>query len=88
MMKNEENEPDMIPDLDILLDDERLRRLSVNELASLGINYVAYVRPVTVEGVQAFGIFGADGQRLGVMERRDLAYAAIRENDLEPLSVH
>ncbi|MEQ8194061.1 MAG: DUF1150 family protein [Rhodospirillales bacterium] len=69
-------------------DDEWLRHLSQNELASLGVNYVAYVRPVTIEGVQAFGIFGADGQRLGVSERRDLAYDAIRDNDLEPLSVH
>ena len=62
--------------------------MSPNELASLGINYVAYVKPITVDGVRAFGIYGADGQQLGVSSRRDHALEAIRENDLEPLSLH
>lgn len=65
-----------------------LRHLSTDELANLGVNYVAYVKPMTVDGVAAFGIFGADGEQLGLTPGRDTAFAAIRQHDLEPLSVH
>ncbi len=68
--------------------DNWLRHLSVDELANLGVNYVAYVKPMTVDGVEAYGIFGADGEQIGVTPGRDTAFAAIRQHDLEPLSVH
>jgi hypothetical protein len=52
---------------------------------------IAYVRGVheTPPGEKApraiFGIFAADGERIGTAPTRDLAFAAIRQNDLEPV---
>ena len=85
-MTNEEKELEQISIIE--KDDEWLRSLSPLELESLGINYIAYVKPITVDGVQAFGIYGANGEQLGVSARHDHALEAIRDQDLEPLSLH
>jgi len=69
-------------------DDEWLRCLSPLELESLGVNYIAYVKPITVDGERAYGIYSANGEQLGVSEHHDLALETIREQDLEPLSLH
>ena len=58
------------------------------DLASWGIEDVAYVKPVKVEGANVFGIFAADGTELATVEDREEAYVTIRQNDLEALSVH
>lgn len=67
---------------------EKLRALSPTDLASLGLNNIAFVKPVLVEGEPAFGIHAADGTPMAIMAAHDLAFAAIRQNDLEPVSVH
>ncbi len=67
---------------------EKLRTLSPTDLASLGLNNIAFVKPVLVEGEPAFGIHAADGTPMAIMAAHDLAFAAIRQNDLEPVSVH
>ena len=65
-----------------------LRQLSAREFTALGLQHIAYVRPVTVEGKDAFGAFAADGTPLGAMATRELAFAALKQHDLEPVSVH
>ncbi len=65
-----------------------LRQLSTQDFAAFGVDHVAYVRPVVVEGEAAFSIHAADGTPLSVMPQRDVAFAAVRQNDMEPLSVH
>jgi hypothetical protein len=55
---------------------------------SLGTPSLAYVRPVLVNGAAAWGIFAADGTGLGVVASRDLAFAAARQHDLDPVAVH
>ncbi len=67
---------------------EKLRELSPTDLASLGLNDIAFVKPVVVEGEPAFGIHAADGTPMAVVAAHDLAFAAIRQNDLVPFSVH
>lgn len=62
--------------------------MSAQDFARWGIREVAYVKPLEVDGMAAFGIFAADGQPLGVMENLDVAEAAIMQNDLEPVSLH
>ncbi len=63
--------------------------MSAEDFANLGAPVLAYVRPVqTPEGVAAFGIFSASGQPLGVAPDRDLAFAAARQHELEPVSLH
>ena len=65
-----------------------LRQLSPQDFATFGLDHVAYVRPVTVNGVAAFSVHAADGTPLTVLPQRDTAFATVRQNDMEPLSVH
>lgn len=58
------------------------------DLAAWGIEDVAYVKPVEVDGIEVFGIFAADGTELTTVEDRDEAFVTIRQNELEALSVH
>lgn len=65
-----------------------IRKITPEALAMLGAPNLAYVRPVTVDGQNLFGIFAANGQQIGLSPNRDGAFAVIRQNDMEPLSVH
>ena len=65
-----------------------IRRLSSNDFATWGLNAVAFVKTIEIEGQLVFAIHGADGHPLGVAPERDLAFSAVREHELEPLSVH
>lgn len=67
---------------------ERLRLISTKEFAHLGLQDVAYVKRVTVNGAAAFAIHAADGTEIAVLPDRDLAFATLRQHDLEPVSVH
>ena len=58
---------------------EHVRFLTGNE---------AYVREVLVDGALVFGIHAPDGRLLGVAPDREIAFAAARQHQLEPLSVH
>lgn len=64
------------------------RRMTAREFYTLGVQDIAYVKSVTENGVTAWGVFAADGTRLGLMESRELAFAALKQHDLEPVSVH
>ncbi|ALG70724.1 hypothetical protein VY88_05570 [Azospirillum thiophilum] len=66
----------------------QLRQLSPQDFAGFGLGDVAYVRHVEVDGTLAFAIHAADGTPLSVVAERDLAFAAIVQNDMEPVSVH
>jgi hypothetical protein len=66
-----------------------LRHITAEALAHLGIEHVAYVKPVKLDdGKTAFAIHAADGQEMAVMADREVAFATVRQNDLEPVSVH
>lgn len=58
------------------------------DMTALGLEIVAYVKPIEVEGDACFGIYAADGTEITVVSDRDVAFAAVRQQDLEPLSVH
>jgi hypothetical protein len=66
---------------------EQIRHLSPSELAALGMQHLAYVKQVTVEGNEGYGIFAADGTQMGLVGDRDLAFAVVRQNELQPVSV-
>lgn len=66
----------------------RLKNISSKEFALWGIQDIAYIRPVTVDGKTAFAVHAADGTRVAVMTTLALAQATVRQNDVEPLSVH
>ena len=66
----------------------RVGALSERDLMALGLEQIAYVKPVEVEGDAAFAVHAADGTQIAIMKNRAQAVAAIRHHDLEPLSVH
>jgi len=67
-----------------------LRGMTVRDLALWGAEDVAYVKQVPGEGGDgtAWAIHAADGTQMGLAGNRELAFAAVRQHDLEPLSVH
>jgi hypothetical protein len=65
-----------------------IRQLSSRELGLLGLEQVAYVKPLLVEGVVAFAVHAADGSQLAVILDREAALALVRRHGLEPVSVH
>jgi len=67
---------------------EGIRHMSAHELAGFGIQDVAYVKRVLVNGVVGYAVHAADGTQIAVMPDRNVAFATVRQHDLEPLSVH
>lgn len=67
---------------------ERVRALSPEELALVGLAQLAYLKPADMDGHSGFAIYAADGRMIGFAPSRLLAIEAIRENDLEPVSLH
>ncbi len=64
------------------------RRLSPADWARFGVAEIAYIRPVLVNGVKAIAIHAADGTAIGAAPNTQLAMAAIRQHEMEPLQVH
>jgi len=62
--------------------------MSAKDFASWGLEGVAYIRPITVEGTVVWAICAADGTGIGVAPDREMAFSAALENELEALSVH
>jgi len=67
---------------------EELRQMTANDLAMLGMQDIAYVKPVVIEGSNGYAIHAADGTQMAVIANRDLAMAVVRQNEMEPVSVH
>ncbi|HMK67928.1 MAG TPA: DUF1150 family protein [Stellaceae bacterium] len=67
---------------------ERLKQITPKEFALLGMNDVAYVKRVIVNDEVGFAIHSADGTQVAVLPDRDVAYATIRQHELEPVSLH
>ena len=65
-----------------------LRRITGPVLAMLGLEAVAFVKPIEIAGKPAFAVLSAAGETLGVAPARETAYKMIRENDMQPVSVH
>jgi hypothetical protein len=64
------------------------RELSPQDFLVLGINDVAYVKKDRQNDKEVFVIHSADGNEITAMTDHDVAFAAVRQNGLEPLSVH
>ena len=67
---------------------ENFRELSARELGLLGMEDVAYIKRVVVDDAPAFAVHAADGTQIAMLPDRDLAFAVVRQHDLEPVSVH
>jgi len=65
-----------------------LRHLSTQDLATLGVQDLAFIKAVTVNDDIAYSIHAADGTQMALMADRDVAFAAVRQHGLEPVNVH
>lgn len=58
------------------------------ELGSLGLEDMAYVKTVVVDGKKLHAIHAADGTPLTVVADRQLAFATVSQHDMQAVSVH
>jgi hypothetical protein len=63
-------------------------QISREDLMVLGLDHLAYVKPIKVDGRRVYAIHAADGTQIKILADHDLAFIAVRQNNLEPLSVH
>jgi hypothetical protein len=54
----------------------------------LGMQDIAYVKRVVVDGNAGYAIHAADGTQMALIPDRAVAFAVVRQNELEPVSVH
>jgi hypothetical protein len=64
------------------------KTLSARDLGSFGIEDIAYIKSVTIDGQNLHAIHAADGTPLTVVAERELAFATVRQHDMSPASVH
>jgi len=65
-----------------------VRKLSQSELGRLGLQQIAYVKPVVINGANAFAIHAADGTPMAVAPDQIMAMAAIVQHEMVPALVH
>ena len=49
---------------------------------------MAFIKRVAVNDEVAYAIHAADGTQMALMADREVAFAAVRQHGLEPVSVH
>ncbi len=64
------------------------KTLSPADMAAVGLDDLAYVKRVVVNKVVAYAIHAADGTEIGKARDLETAFAAVRQHELEPVSVH
>jgi hypothetical protein len=67
---------------------EGIRGLTQREFGLLGLEHVAYVKRVVRDGTEGFAVHAADGTQIALLDTRDLAFAIVRQHEMEPVSVH
>lgn len=69
---------------------ELLKELSLQDFLDVGMNQVAYIKRIQAKDTPeiSFAIHAADGSQISIMDSYDTAIAAIRVNDLFPVTVH
>jgi hypothetical protein len=65
-----------------------IHHISAAQLASLGMEEIAFVKPVMTDNGPAFAIHAADGTPMAIASNVNLAAAAIIQNDMVPSLVH
>lgn len=65
-----------------------IRHMTIDQLGSLGVSQIAYVKAVVINGTSGFAIHAADGTPMALAGDRDTAMAAIVQHEMMPLSVH
>jgi hypothetical protein len=66
----------------------KLKLLTKHDFATLGYPDIAYVKRIDAAGEVAYAAHAADGSFLWQFADRDAAFAALRQHELEPVSLH
>lgn len=64
------------------------KTLSSHDLGRIGLEDTAYIKTVVLNGQKFHAIHAADGTPLTVVNERDLAFATVRQHNMQPASVH
>ncbi len=67
---------------------EFLRRLSPRDFKAMGLNEMAYIKQVKVDGHDAFAVHAADGTPLTINDSKEMALGSLFHNELNAVSVH
>lgn len=62
--------------------------MSEADFANWGMPDLAFVKRIRINDSDGWSIHAADGTHMGLAPSRDLAFAAIKQHELEPVSVH
>ncbi|MBN67063.1 MAG: hypothetical protein CMM94_05800 [Rickettsiales bacterium] len=57
-------------------------------MSMVGVEYMAYIKPVLHEGEDGFAVFAADGTQLAVFDSHEAAYFTAKQHNLEPVNLH
>ena len=85
MNTNADNIPDDQISPAVIMD---IRHISTAQLAQLGMQQIAYVKPVMLNGEHGFAIHAADGTPMALAGNLELAVAAIVQHEMVPAQVH
>lgn len=71
-----------------MVNTEKLRIMSQHDLALLGADDLAYVRPMTLANETVFAVNSADGRQIAVAEDLEGAIMVAHEHSYYTVSVH
>jgi hypothetical protein len=68
----------------------RLERANLEELmmAMVGLETMAYIKPVTTADFTQYAVFAADGTQLALFDSEEIAYYNAVKHNLAPVSIH
>ncbi len=68
----------------------RVETTTLEELmmAMVGVETMAYIKPVSDGNDEGFAVFAADGTQLAVFATEESAYFTAKQNNLDPVSIH
>ena len=61
---------------------------SQQDFLALGLDQIAYMKPIVIDGQKLIAIHSADGSPLGTVTTMAAAWSAIRQNELEPVALN
>jgi len=64
------------------------KQSSGKPVVALQNSEIAYIKVEDIEGEHGYAIYAADGTRIGWYNDREIAFAAVRQYALDPVSVH
>lgn len=68
----------------------RLERAQLEELmmAMVGLETMAYIKPIMIENMKQYAVFAADGTQLAMFDSQETAYYNAVKHNLAPVSLH